>query len=152
MRTVGVYTIIKEIGHGSFAIVYKASSPDGGTFAIKTVPKSKLNKKLAENLETEISILQGVSHPHIVQLFHVLKSETEIHLIMEYCSMGDLAIFIKRRSDSSSQNLRTLLAGPWGGLCEMAVRDFLGQISSALEFLRSKSLIHRDLKPQVTFL
>ncbi|KAJ3327788.1 Serine/threonine-protein kinase [Blyttiomyces sp. JEL0837] len=40
------------------------------------------------------------------------------------------------------------LAGPWGGLNEFVVRHYLRQLASALEFLRSNSLIHRDLKPQ----
>jgi serine/threonine-protein kinase ULK/ATG1 len=37
---------------------------------------------------------------------------------------------------------------PIGGLNEVIVRHFAKQMASALEFLRSKNYIHRDLKPQ----
>lgn len=36
--------------------------------AIKCVPKKSLNKASMENLLTEIEILKGIQHPHIVQL------------------------------------------------------------------------------------
>ena len=37
---------------------------------------------------------------------------------------------------------------PAGGLHEVIVRHFLQQLASALEFLRNRNLIHRDVKPQ----
>jgi serine/threonine-protein kinase ULK2 len=37
---------------------------------------------------------------------------------------------------------------PIRGLNEVVVRHFLKQLSSALEFMRSKNYIHRDIKPQ----
>ncbi|KAF3906519.1 hypothetical protein ABW20_dc0107246 [Dactylellina cionopaga] len=35
-----------------------------------------------------------------------------------------------------------------GGLNEVIIRHFLQQLASALEFLRARNLIHRDIKPQ----
>jgi serine/threonine-protein kinase ULK2 len=70
---VGQYDLISEIGKGSFASVYKAER-NGKIYAIKSVLKAKLNRKLAENLETEIDILKGIEHPHIVHLFEVVVS------------------------------------------------------------------------------
>eukprot|EP00494_Astrolonche_serrata_P029592 UN29859 len=51
---------------------------------------------------------------------------------MEYCSGGDLHSFIKKR----------------GPLTEFVVQRFTRQVAQGLKFLRSKNLIHRDLKPQ----
>ncbi len=39
--------------------------------AIKAVSLSKLNKKLAENLASEISILKEIDHPNIVKLYEI---------------------------------------------------------------------------------
>ncbi|KAI8893330.1 kinase-like domain-containing protein, partial [Globomyces pollinis-pini] len=126
------YEIIQEIGRGSFATVFKGKLGNGQIVAIKSVQKAKLNRKLNENLETEIAILNKSRHRNVVSLFTVTKSEKEIHLVMEFCALGDLSIFIKKR----------------GGLDEFVVRHLLGQLASAIEFLRFHQIIHRDLKPQ----
>ncbi|KAI9204484.1 uncharacterized protein BJ171DRAFT_505929 [Polychytrium aggregatum] len=153
------FQIEHEIGRGSFATVYLAHhvSKTSHIVAIKAVLREKLNRKLAENLETEIKILKGICHPNIVSLLDVVKTAKHIHLLMEYCSMGDLSTYIKKKGlvadPSRPQVLESLvkynyMLSPAGGLCEVAVRHFLLQLASALEFLRSQSLIHRDLKPQ----
>lgn len=121
--------------------------------AIKSVMRSKLNRRLLENLESEISILTSIKHPHITRLKECIKSKLHIHLIMEYCSMGDLAGFIKSRDkfamNPATQDFAHLYPSPpGGGLNEVIVRHFLKQLASALQFLRAKQLIHRDLKPQ----
>ncbi|OAJ36269.1 hypothetical protein BDEG_20461 [Batrachochytrium dendrobatidis JEL423] len=70
---IGDFSFGSEVGRGSFATVYKAVHlPTSTTVAIKSVSRAKLNRKLAENLETEIRILQGIHHPNIVQLLDIL--------------------------------------------------------------------------------
>jgi serine/threonine-protein kinase ULK/ATG1 len=114
---------------------------------------SKLNKKLKDNLYTEIEILKGLHHPHIVALIDCRESPTYIHLVMEYCELGDLSYFIKKR-DKLADNpalremVRKYPMPPSGGLNEVVVRHFLKQLASAMEFLRGRGLIHRDVKPQ----
>ncbi|KAI9260641.1 kinase-like domain-containing protein [Phascolomyces articulosus] len=140
---VGDYIISSKIGQGSFATVYKAQHKTTKRIvAIKSVLRSKLTRKLLENLESEISILKGIRHPHIVGLIECQKTDTHIYLVMEYCSMGDLSQYIKRKRSSKSAR------GASGGLSERLVRHFLKQLADALQFLRSKNLVHRDIKPQ----
>lgn len=72
---------------------------------------------------------------------------------MEFCELGDLSGFIKKRTDlvNHPQTQRMIEKYPnpsIGGLNEVIVRHFAKQMASALEFLRSKNYIHRDLKPQ----
>ncbi|KAI9313698.1 kinase-like domain-containing protein [Dichotomocladium elegans] len=61
---------------------------------------------------------------------------------MEYCSMGDLSQYIKRKRATKSSR------GTTKGLSEAFVRQFLKQLADALKFLRSHNLVHRDIKPQ----
>jgi serine/threonine-protein kinase ULK/ATG1 len=81
---------------------------------------------------------------------------------MEYCELGDLSMYIKQKGivhiiDTPDENDTHFISKPmenqfcneWGGLNEEIVRHFLRQLGSSMEFLRSNSLIHRDLKPQV---
>ena len=72
---------------------------------------------------------------------------------MEYCELGDLSYFIKKR-DKLADNpalvdmVRKYPMPTAGGLNEVIVRHFLKQLASAMEFLRGRNFIHRDVKPQ----
>ncbi|KAJ1968928.1 Serine/threonine-protein kinase [Dispira parvispora] len=140
---VGDYVLGTEIGRGSFATVYKGyNKVTSETVAIKSVARSQLTKKLLESLESEIAILKKVRHKYVVELLDCLKSRNHIHLVVEFCSLGDLSVYIKRRKELPA------LRSEAGGLREPIVRRFLNQLASALEFLQSCKVIHRDIKPQ----
>ncbi|KAL8942056.1 MAG: hypothetical protein Q9216_001868 [Gyalolechia sp. 2 TL-2023] len=152
--SVGSFRRLEEIGKGSFATVYKATySKKPGFVAIKSVDMHKLNKKLKENLYSEIHILKGLHHPHIVALIDCQETTAHIHLVMEFCQLGDLSYFIKKRDtlsrhEATADMIRKYPNPPAGGLNEVVVRHFLKQLASALEFLRAGNFIHRDVKPQ----
>jgi serine/threonine-protein kinase ULK/ATG1 len=121
--------------------------------AIKSVELERLNKKLKDNLYGEIQILKTLRHPHIVALHDCVESSTHINLVMEYCELGDLALFIKKRErllthPATHDMARKYPSPPNSGLHEVIIRHFLKQLSSAIEFLRSKNYVHRDVKPQ----
>ena len=124
-----------------------------GFVAIKSVDLARLNKKLKENLYLEINILKGMQHPHIVSLIDCQETSAHIHLIMEFCELGDLSLFIKKRlslhqHEATAEMIRKYPNPKVGGLNEVIVRHFLKQIASAIQYLREKNCIHRDLKPQ----
>ena len=114
---------------------------------------NKLNKKLKENLYSEIHILKRLHHPHIVSLIDCQETTAHIHLVMEFSQLGDLSYFIKKRDtlsrhEATADMIRKYPNPPAGGLNEVVVRHFLKQLASALEFLREGNFIHRDVKPQ----
>jgi serine/threonine-protein kinase ULK/ATG1 len=114
---------------------------------------SKLTKKLKENLDTEISILKSLQHPHIVAMFSLVEKPVHFYLIMEYCQLSDLSQFMKKRTTltnwpETADIFKKYPNPETGGLHEVLARHFLKQIASALEYLRRRNLIHRDIKPQ----
>ncbi|KAI1425998.1 hypothetical protein F5Y12DRAFT_316250 [Xylaria sp. FL1777] len=151
---VGQFLIGSEIGKGSFAQVYMGKHKvSGAAVAIKSVELARLNKKLKENLYSEIKILKRLRHPHIVALHDCVESSTHINLIMEYCELGDLSLFIKKRDKLMTHPATCDLARkypsvPGSGLNEVVIRHFLKQLASALQFLREGNFVHRDIKPQ----
>ncbi|CDK24561.1 unnamed protein product [Kuraishia capsulata CBS 1993] len=157
-QIIGTINVGPEIGRGSFANVYKGyDRVTNQPVAIKSVIKSRLknNKKLIENLEIEISILKNMKHPHIVGLLEHHNTPDHIHLIMEYCSLGDLSYFIRKRDQLVqthpliSSILERYPSPPNShGLNKVILGNFLKQLASALEFLRDQNLVHRDIKPQ----
>lgn len=72
---------------------------------------------------------------------------------MEYCELGDLSMFIKKRDKLSTNPAthdmaRKYPTTPSSGLHEVVARHFLQQLASALKFLRAQNYVHRDVKPQ----
>ncbi|KAK7736930.1 Serine/threonine-protein kinase [Diaporthe eres] len=148
------WTVGSKIGKGSFASVYVGTrKSSGAAVAIKSVELGKLKGKVKDNLYSEIKILEKLRHPHIVALHECVETPTHINLMMEYCLLGDLSLFIKKRDMLSTNPATHDMARkypntPNAGLNEVIIRHFLKQLSSALEFLRRLNLIHRDVKPQ----
>ncbi|KAJ2889691.1 Serine/threonine-protein kinase, partial [Coemansia aciculifera] len=140
---IGDYELGSQIGRGSFATVYRGiNKRTNATVAIKSVVRSSLTRRLLENLETEINILRTIKHESIVELIDCLKSRNHIHLVMEYCSLGDLASYMRKRKEHPA------LRNEFGGLSMHIVRSFVSQLGSAMLFLRSRDVIHRDIKTQ----
>ncbi|XP_019523537.1 PREDICTED: serine/threonine-protein kinase ULK3 isoform X2 [Hipposideros armiger] len=127
------FILTERLGSGTYATVYKAYAKDTReVVAIKCVAKKSLNKASVENLLTEIEILKGIRHPHIVQLKDFQWDSDNIYLIMEFCAGGDLSRFIHTRRI----------------LPEKVARVFMQQLASALKFLHERNISHLDLKPQ----
>lgn len=155
--TVGHFRIGPEIGRGSFANVYKGyDKRTKQPVAVKSVIRSRLkNQKLIDNLEVEISILKNLKNPHIVALLDCVQTDQYFHLFMEYCALGDLSYFIKKRDQLAQRHplvssiLQRYASPPDSrGLNQVIVINFIKQLASALKFLRSQNLVHRDIKPQ----
>ncbi|CAM9153051.1 unnamed protein product, partial [Ectocarpus sp. 13 AM-2016] len=104
----------------------------GREFAMKAISRARVQGKLQENLESEISILKSFRHGNIVELYDIKKTERHIYLVLEYCAGGDLRALIRKE----------------GKLAETSARHFMRHLGSGLHFLWSKNLVHRDLKPQ----
>lgn len=140
-KIVGGYMLEQKLGSGSFAVVYKGirvapSSQHANTVAIKAIARTseKLTKKVLQNLEIEIAILQTYRHKNIVCLHEVHKTEHHFYLVLEYCGGGDVQGLIRSRRA--------------GRLSEGLTRRLMRDLAAGLKFLWGQELIHRDIKPQ----
>ncbi|XP_072712677.1 interferon-induced, double-stranded RNA-activated protein kinase isoform X2 [Ciconia boyciana] len=139
---------IEPIGKGGFGNVFKATAKlDERTYAVKRV-------RFTMNVKREVKELARLDHENIVRYYcswkgqdYVTypdsrqKSEKEMPCLfiqMELCEQGPLGNWIeKNRQDRKYQ--------------EMVQNKFL-QILKGVEYIHSKGLIHRDLKPQNIFI
>ncbi|CAN6723974.1 unnamed protein product [Malus baccata var. baccata] len=132
-RVVGDYLVGRQIGSGSFSVVWHARHRVHGTeVAIKEIATGRLNKKLQESLMSEIFILKKINHPNIIRLHDIIEVPGKINLVLEYCRGGDLSMYIQRH----------------GKVPEALAEHFMQQLVAGLQMLRDNNLIHRDLKPQ----
>eukprot|EP00051_Salpingoeca_urceolata_P012498 m.154737 g.154737 ORF g.154737 m.154737 type:complete len:494 (+) comp17508_c0_seq3:301-1782(+) len=131
----GAYILSACVGQGTYGTVYKARHQDGRLqdFAVKVIPRAKLNSKAAEdNLVHEIGLLSKLKHPNLVQLFDFWCDDCEVTMVMEFCPGGDLWQYIQQKQ----------------ALHERQAQHFLRQLASALQYMHSQNVAHLDLKPQ----
>nr|XP_020454760.1 serine/threonine-protein kinase 36 [Monopterus albus] len=126
------YHVLDLVGEGSFGRVYKGRKRfTGQVVALKFMPKVGRSEKELRSLKREIDIMRGLQHPNIVQLFDSFETETEVVVVTEYAE-GQLFQILEDD----------------GKLPENQVREIACQLVSALYYLHSHRILHRDMKPQ----
>lgn len=111
--------------------------------AVKRCKNVQLTAKQRERWCNEVDMLSTLRHPNIVahenlpvELIERIENPSKLPLLpMEYCSKGNLRMML--------QQLRN-----YSGLQEEDVRDFLEDMSEALQYLHRVGIVHRDFKPE----
>eukprot|EP00121_Abeoforma_whisleri_P003623 Awhi_evm1s3257 len=133
-QTFGNYLMGPKIGKGRFSVVrFATHTITGESVAIKVVPKKDLKTEDIKILMRETQILKLIDHPHIIKLYEVVDTPEAFCLILEYID-----------GKCISDILPTLPTGKRG---EPRIRMIMQQLSSAIAYLHSKNICHRDIKP-----
>ncbi|KAK2985781.1 hypothetical protein RJ640_012599 [Escallonia rubra] len=129
----GKYELGRVLGHGTFAKVYHARNlHTGKNVAMKVVGKEKVIKVgMMEQVKREISVMNMVKHPNIVELHEVMASKSKIYFAIELVRGGELFAKVSK-----------------GKLREDLARGYFQQLISAVDFCHSRGVYHRDLKPE----
>lgn len=115
--------VLNETPKSEVRLCRKNSSQN--IYVLKKVPFE------AKTFSFEAEILKRLSHPHIIKLIQCFSYNSQSFLILEYLQHGDLG-----------QYLRNV-----GKLNETTASNVIWQISSAIKYLHSKGIYHRDIKP-----
>ncbi|MCL7024739.1 hypothetical protein MKW94_003505 [Papaver nudicaule] len=128
------YKLGKTLGIGSFGKVKIAEHAlTGHKVAIKILNRRKIrNLEMEEKVRREIKILRLFMHPHIIRLYEVIETPSDIYVVMEYVKSGELFDYIVEK----------------GRLQEDEARNFFQQIISGVEYCHRNMVVHRDLKPE----
>mmetsp|Transcript_16290 Transcript_16290/g.22954 ORF Transcript_16290/g.22954 Transcript_16290/m.22954 type:complete len:688 (-) Transcript_16290:185-2248(-) len=131
---VGQFILGKNLGIGAFGKVKLAThAVTGHQVAVKILNKAKIKQLgMEEKVQREINILHLCTHPHIIRLYEVVDTPTDIFLVNEYVSGGELFDFIVSK----------------GRLSADEARNFFHQIVSGIEYCHFQKIVHRDLKPE----
>jgi serine/threonine protein kinase len=129
----GDFRLLRKLGQGAMAAVYKARQTDPDRdVALKILFKHVAdNPKLLERFYREGRVLGQLDHPNIVRGYAIGEHEG-----LHYCAME----FVDGQSLQSWMNR----------LCRIGVADVLHialACARALEYAHGLGLIHRDIKP-----
>uniref|UniRef100_A0A8C0VWN5 non-specific serine/threonine protein kinase n=1 Tax=Castor canadensis TaxID=51338 RepID=A0A8C0VWN5_CASCN len=126
------YHVLEMIGEGSFGRVYKGRKKySAQVVALKFIPKLGRSEKELRNLQREIEIMRGLRHPNIVHMLDSFETEKEVVVVTDYAE-GELFQILEDD----------------GKLPEDQVQAIAAQLVSALYYLHSHRILHRDMKPQ----
>ncbi|KAI7694706.1 Maternal embryonic leucine zipper kinase [Sarcoptes scabiei] len=124
----GYYLHRKSLGEGGFGKVRLGTHlRTNQKVAIKMMNKEKLGR-----VRIEVEALKNLQHDNISKLLQVIETDTEIYLVLEYCSGGELFDYLisKKR------------------LTETEVRVIMKDLFKVLLFIHNRGFAHRDLKPE----
>ncbi|ALC46310.1 CG14305 [Drosophila busckii] len=129
------YTIGHKIGEGSYAAVHLANYVDDRGRQLKLACKIVNMSKAPHDFVTkffprELKIIAKLEHPHIIQTHSIVQRRQLVFVFMAYATNGDLLMHITKH----------------GAIDEDQCKLWLQQLASALKYLHSEDIAHRDLK------
>ena len=131
-KRLGKYEILKEIGRGGFAAVYKARDTQlDRVVALKVLhPQLTTDGKFIQRFQQEARTAAGLRHPHIVTIHDVGEQAGQHYLAMTFLPGRTLD---QRRAQGPLPVEQTV--------------SIVEQIAGALDAIHERELVHRDVKP-----
>lgn len=129
-----VYDFKETIGSGYSGKVRKVvlKSNPSKEFVVKSISKDNLSLRQMNNLVREVKLLSRLDHPNIIKYYETYDDEDEFHIVMTYCTGGELFDYLRER----------------GKLSEKETAKIIYQILHAIAHCHAKSIVHRDLKAE----
>mmetsp|Transcript_74853 Transcript_74853/g.216380 ORF Transcript_74853/g.216380 Transcript_74853/m.216380 type:complete len:568 (+) Transcript_74853:90-1793(+) len=120
-----------ELGNGfNGAVIMAKSKTNGENVAVKTFKLLGLSKTERRTLKNEVELFLGMDHPHIARLHDVYEADTELTLVMELLSGGELLQRVQEKRDFEEDEAQMTT---WMMLL-------------AINYLHAKNIVHRDIK------
>ena len=135
------YSISTMIGEGSFGRVFKGEDKQTGeVVALKLIPKVGHTEKDLKSLRCECKIQKELRHPNIVRMIDAFETDNEVVSVAEFVPGELFRLFDQYRAETAGSGQRRLP--------EWRVREIAGALVSALHYLHTNRVLHRDIKPQ----
>jgi serine/threonine protein kinase len=138
---IGPYKAFSTLGKGGMGTVFKAVDSQGQIVAIKMIGgrgtdrRAKGNEVYRIGLVREARLAAELRHPNIVRIYDIGQEKGNLYVVMEYLEGVPLDRYIQSRKVGVAEALRI-----GAELCD------------ALGYAHSRGVIHRDVKPQNTFI
>ncbi|KAJ1929206.1 cAMP-dependent protein kinase catalytic subunit [Tieghemiomyces parasiticus] len=132
--TLGDYELQVTLGTGTFGRVYLCRKHHTSEyFAMKVLRKIDVVKlKQVEHINSEREILNQVRFPFIVHLHDTFQDQVSLYMLQEYVMGGELFTHLRKA----------------GRFPNDVTRFYAAEILLAIEYLHTKDIIYRDLKPE----
>ncbi|XP_058204860.1 CDPK-related kinase 1-like isoform X2 [Rhododendron vialii] len=133
------YEMEEEVGRGHFGYTCSAKAKKGSLkgqdVAVKVIPKSKMTTAIAiEDARREVKMLRALTgHRNLVQFYDAYEDDSNVYIVMELCTGGELLDRILSRGGKYSED---------------DAKEVMVQILSVVSYCHLQGVVHRDLKPE----
>lgn len=133
------YEFVKWIKSGGYGKVFLGISfltkarnvINNEDYAIKKIDISNLQSEEIYNIYREALYLESFKHKNIIKFYHSFIYDNNFYTVMDLAKGGELSKYINDQKC----------------LSERTAKKLFRQIHKAVSYIHSKSVIHRDLKP-----
>jgi NIMA (never in mitosis gene a)-related kinase len=141
MSSLKKYRRVKYLGKGSYgaAILVELRSNPAQKFVIKEIVIGHLSAAEQKAARSEAEVLHQMSHSNITMYIESFVENSKLYIVMEHADGGDLTGAIQRKKSTAER---------W---TEEEVMRIFVQVCLALKHVHSQSILHRDLKSQVSY-
>lgn len=128
------YEILTTIGTGTFGRVVLVRSKETKEYlALKVMAVTEVIRlKQIEHVKNEKEILSTITHPFIVNMLWASHDRTFLYMLMEYVPGGELFSYLRN----------------YGRFNNSMANFYASEIVCALDYLHSRTVVYRDLKPE----
>lgn len=134
--TIHDFDFLSTLGTGTFGrvrLVKFKGDPTSEPMALKMLKKTEIIRlKQVDHVKSEKKILESIHHPFIVELQGTFQTESHVFMLLDYACGGELFSLLRRE----------------GRFANDVGLFFATEIVLAFEYLHSKEIAYRDLKPE----
>lgn len=123
-----------EYGQGAFgSVTLGIHNKSGELRAIKSLNLENMDASERKDHIMEVEILCKLDHPHIVKVYEYFESSKCLYIVMEYLQGQTLLDYLYQNKKVINEEL---------------IIDIMFQLLSAVCYLTSKGIVHRDIKSE----
>jgi serine/threonine-protein kinase len=130
------FDIVERLGEGGMGRIYKAYDPSMDRYVALKVLKPDVPESETTRFHREAVVAANFSHPNLVRVLEVGRSDQFQWFAMEYLRGNDIGHVLARRRYIS---FRVLI-------------DIFSQTLDALEYIHTRNIAHCDIKPENIFI
>ena len=126
------YELGMQFGNGRYGVIRTAvNKVTHESVAVKLIKKEKVTENDLVTVRREIEVMRICQHPNIVSIIDTFENSDYIYIVLELLKGEDLFFYLSKRNFEIKEN---------------RARSLIHLITTALYYIHSYGIIHRDIK------